>query len=285
MERQFDGPPPATPVPEGAIDTQTHIYLPGFPAAPGAIPLPEGLPSPADYARVMRRLGTERVIITQSNAHQCDNANLSACLAAMGDVARGVAAITGAESDATLAALADAGIVGARIMDLPGGAVSLASLEAVDATASRMGWMIAVQFDASNIVALEPSLSRLKSRWVLDHHGKFFSGAPRGGPERAALKRLIDGGHVWYKVAGCYESSRAPAPYADIADLTHDIAHHAPERIVWGTNWPHNLIKVAKDYPDDAALMDLVLGWLPSDAARRAALLTNPEALYNWPAG
>ncbi|MDE3121674.1 MAG: amidohydrolase family protein [Paracoccaceae bacterium] len=282
MERRYDGAPPRTPLPAGAVDCQMHMYLPGFPAQMGGPGLPLlPLPDADAYRRVMRWLGIDRVIITQANAHQRDNANLLACLAAMGDCARGVAVISDRTGEAELAALDAAGIVGARVMDLPGGAVGLGQIAEVDARAHAMGWMMAVQFDGSDILDHEPMLAGLKSRWVLDHHGKFFRGITPDGPEMAALKRLIDSGRVWYKIAGCYESSRSGGPdYEDVAAITREVARYAPERIVWGTNWPHNLARTEADYPDEAALADLTLGWLPDDRARHLALVDNPEALY-----
>ena len=279
IERPLSGRVPLIRLPKGAVDTQMHMYLPGFAAQAGGPPLPGGaLPDAGQYRRLMSWLGIDRVIITQGNAHQRDNSNLVACLAEMGPIARGVAAIAGEEPDGALDALAEAGVVGARIMDLPGGAVGLEALEAVDARASTRGWMVAVQFDGGNILEHEARLKKLKSRWVLDHHGKFFAGITPDSPEVAAVRRLIDGGNCWFKFAGVYESSRSGGPdYADVAAVARAIAAHAPERVVWGTNWPHNLAKTTEDYPDDAALTDTVLGWLPDDGGRRLALVDHPE--------
>jgi D-galactarolactone isomerase len=282
LVRALSGRPPRIRLPNGAVDTQMHMYLPGFPTRPGGPPLPAGtLPDADQYRMVMARLGIDRVIITQGNAHQRDNANLVACLAAMGDVARGVAVIDAGTPESQLEALADAGVVGARIMDLPGGAVGLSALEAVDERAAARGWMLAVQFDGSDILEYESRLMKLKSRWVLDHHGKFLSSTAPEAPQVAAVKRLIDRGNCWFKFAGAYETSKSGGPdYADVAAVSRTIASYAPERIVWGTNWPHNLVRTDADYPDDADLTDTVLGWLPDEAARRLALVDNPERLY-----
>ena len=282
LVRTLSGRPPKIPLPKGTVDTQMHMYLPGFPALAGGPALPAGaLPDAVQYRQFMRWLGIDRVIITQGNAHQRDNANLIACLNMMGDIARGVAAFGGEASEAELDVLSAAGVIGARIMDLPGGGVTLDELEAVDARAAARDWMVAIQFDGSNILQHEARLQKLKSRWVFDHHGKFFSGAAPDGPEVAAVKRLIDGGNCWFKFAGAYESSRDGGPdYADVAALSRAIAAHAPERIVWGSNWPHNLAKTNADYPDDAELTDTVLGWLPDAAVRHRALVENPERLF-----
>jgi D-galactarolactone isomerase len=282
LVRTLKGPPPRTPLPRGTVDAQMHMYLPGFPAMPGGPDLPVGaLPDAGQYRSVMKWLGIDRVIITQGNAHQRDNSNLVACLAAMGDVARGVAVIDSTTTEAELDRLSAAGIVGARIMDLPGGAVGLGELEAIDAKAAARGWMVAMQFDGTKILEHEKRLAALKSRWVFDHHGKFFGGVASDGPEVAAVKRLIDRGNCWFKFAGAYESSKTGRPdFADVAAVSKTVANHAPERIVWGSNWPHNLARQQSDYPDDAALTDTILGWLADDHSRHLALVENPEQLF-----
>jgi D-galactarolactone isomerase len=283
--RPVAGSLPNTILPRGAVDAQMHMYLPGFPARPGGPDLPAGaLPDADQYRSVMRWLGIDRVIITQGNAHQRDNSNLVACLDEMGEVARGVGVMDSTTSEAELDRLSAAGVVGARIMDLPGGAVGLSELEAIDAKAAARGWMIAVQFDGTKILEHETRLRAIKSRWVLDHHGKFFGGVAPDGPEVAAVKRLIDGGNCWFKFAGAYESSKSGAPaYDDVGAVSQAIASHAPERIVWGTNWPHNLARTTADYPDDAALTDTILGWLPDDRTRHLALVETPEKLFGLP--
>jgi D-galactarolactone isomerase len=280
MLRTFTGTPPRTKLPPGSIDTQMHMYLPGYPSAPGSIPLPAAAPGPDEYRQVMRWLGVDRVIITQGNAHGRDNANLLACLAAMGDCARGVGIIDATTSEKQMAELAAAGVVGARIMDLPGGAVGLSELREVDARAFERGWYLAVQFNGSDILDHLPLLLSLRSRWVLDHHGKFLRGTTPDSREIGAVKRLLDTGRCWYKLAGCYESSLTGAPdFADVAAMTRTVAAHAPTRVVWGTNWPHNQAANAATYPDDARLLDRVLGWLPDDDARRLAVTDNAADL------
>ena len=285
IERTLSGRPPEPRLPKGTVDAQMHIYLPGFPSLPGGPPLPaEPLPDAAAYRQVMAWLGIDRVIITQGNAHQRDNANTLACVAAMGAAARAVVVINETTSDADMRALSASGAVGARIMDLPGGAVGLDALEAIDARAHAADWMIAVQFDGNRMLDHLPRLERIRSRWVLDHHGKFLAGVDPDGPEIAALLKLIDRGNVWFKFAGVYESSRAGWPYEDVAAFSRRIANHAPERIIWGSNWPHNMIRKTADYPDDARLAELVLGWLSNDRAKHLALVENPEHLFKLPA-
>ncbi|XUY26896.1 amidohydrolase family protein [Agrobacterium sp. rho-8.1] len=281
--RTFDGDKPRMVMPKGAIDTQMHMYLPGFPALEGGPPVPGGTPGPEEYRRLMNWLGIERVVITQGNAHQRDNGNLIASLRAMGNVAKGVAVVTRQTPLDAIQEMIDVGVIGARIMDLPGGAVDLTHLEEVDSIAQELGWCIAVQFDGSHILDHEERLAAVKSRWIFDHHGKFFAGVTPDSPQISALKRLIDKGNCWFKFAGCYESSRSGGPeFDDIAAVARVIAAHAPDRIIWGTNWPHNNAKTTADYPNDADLLGRVLSWLPSQEARRKALVTNPEELFGF---
>ncbi len=286
LVRALSGRKPLVALPKGSVDTQMHMYLPGFPALPGGPSLPAGdLPTPAQYRKVMEWLGIDRVIITQGNAQQRDNANIVACLREMGDRARGVAAVGPEVTERELDLLASAGVVGLRIMDLPGGAIGLPALEELDAMAAARGWMLAIQFDGSNIVEHEPRLARLKSRWVFDHHGKFFCGVTPESAQGAPTRRLNDGGRCWFKFAGAYESSKSGGPdFEDIAAVARAIAIHAPERIVWGTNWPHNLAREQKDYPDDVALLETVMSWFPDEEARHRALVENPEELFGLPA-
>ena len=281
IDRALDGPPPATPVPPGAIDTQMHVYLPGFPAAHGAPPIPDGPAGIDEYRRVARRLGLSRVVITQGNAHGRDNANLLAALAAFGDAARGVAVITGETSDAEMRRLTDGGVTGARIMDLSGGAVGLHDLAAVDARAAAFGWCLAVQFDGARLIDEAERLTALRSNWILDHHGKFFDGITPSSPEMTVLKRLLDTGRCWFKFAACYESSHSGPPhYEDVGAIARAVAAHAPDRIVWGTNWPHVSIRRTEDYPDDAQLFDLAMSWLPDERTRNQVLVETPDALF-----
>ena len=97
-------------------------------------------------------------------------------------------------------------------MNLPGGAVGLEALGPVDAMACDMGWSVNVQFDGGEILDRLPALKGIRARWILDHHGKFFAGATPGDARIAAVKRLIDRGNCWFKMAGGYESSRSGAP-------------------------------------------------------------------------
>jgi D-galactarolactone isomerase len=279
IERKLTGAALTKPLPKGTIDTQMHLYAPGFGPADGCSMPPEPLPDAACYKQVRDWLGIDRFVITQGNSHGRNNENLLACLREVGPIARGVAAICGGTSEAEIARLTEGGVVGARIMDLPGGAVGFDEVAAVDAQCRNADWALVVQMDGGRLSERLPTLEALKSNWVLDHHGKFFDGASQ--VEIDAVLRLIDRGNCYFKFAACYESAQEAWPYEDIAQVARRVAEYAPDRVIWGTNWPHNQAKTTAGYPDDGALADLVLGWLP-EAAREQVLVTNPARLYRF---
>lgn len=283
LSRPLPARGPRLALPAGATDCQTHMFLPGHAPAPGRMTPPAGAVSPADYRALMARLGIERVVVTQSNAHGFDNANLLACLREMGACARGVAAIAPDISDSDLHRLHAAGIRGARIMELNGGATGLAQLAEIDARCAAMDWTLAVQFDGSTILERMTLLHRLQSRWILDHHGKFLGGIAPDALEVTAVLSLIDRGNCWFKFSACYESSLTGGPdYADVGAVAREIAAYAPERLVWGTNWPHNMVSDPADWPDDAHLLDLAQDWAGSEKARRRMLVDNPAFLFGF---
>jgi D-galactarolactone isomerase len=283
MKRKLSGEKPKLVMPAGAIDTQMHAYLDGFAAQPGGMPLPKGRAGVAEYRAVMDWLGIERVVVTQGNAHQFDNKNLLAALTSLGPTSRGVALVTDETSVAELERLHAAGVRGARIMDLPGGAVGLDRLGEVNARVSGLGWCVAVQFDGSHIPEHLPMLERIEGRYIIDHHGKFFCGVTPDDPRVEAVKRLIDRGNCYFKLAACYESSKfGPPHYEDIGKVAKAIVAFAPERVIWGTNWPHNAATREEDYPDDAHLLDLLLDWAPAVADRRRILVENPADLFGF---
>ena len=282
IERTLSGRASRHVLPDGIIDTQNHIYAPDFPAMPGGPGLPIGMPDAEQYQKLCGWLGIAKTVVTVANAYQRDNDCLLQILRKFGIDAHGVAAIPPNITDQALMDLIDGGIVGARIMDLPGGAYDFSYIKDLDQKTSANELMIAVQFDGNTITRKFSTLANLKSNFVIDHHGKFFKPIEPNSIEVNRLKYLIDQGNCWYKFAGCYESSAiGPPHYQDVATIASLIAEHAPERIVWGTNWPHNGAKSQEDYPNDMDLLDLALDWVPSEHHKRL-LVQNPAELFRF---
>ena len=282
IERTLTGRASRHVLPDGIIDTQSHIYAPDFPVMPGGPGLPVGMPDQKQYRELCSWLGITKTVITVANAYQRDNDCLLHVLREFGADARGVAAISPNITDQSLMALIDQGIVGARIMDLHGGAYNFSHIKNLDQKTSANELMIAVQFDGNTIAEKLSILVDLKSNFVIDHHGKFFKSVEPNALEVDCLKKLIDRGNCWYKFAGCYESSTVGPPhYPDVALIARVIANYAPERIIWGTNWPHNNAKSQNDYPNDMDLLDMALDWVPSEHHKKL-LFHNPAELFRF---
>jgi D-galactarolactone isomerase len=278
--RPLDGPAPKLKAPAGATDCHMHIYMPGFTAQPGG-PLIAELATPEDYAVVQKRLGLARVVVTQSNAYQFDNGSTLAALDAFGkDKARAVIVVSPEMSVAELRQLDQRGVRGARIMDLAG-AVKIAGMKPVERLAREVGWHLMVQFNGCEIDRHLDALQAIGTNYIIDNIGKFMPPAPAGDRRVDAILRLIDRGNCWFKIAGAYETSLTGGPgFADVAPIAKRVIAHAPERILWGSNWPHVGVPRAA-YPDDAVLLDVLLDWA-SPEVRQKILVDNPAELYGF---
>lgn len=282
LKRKLTGRPSRLSLPPGIIDTQNHIYDSRFSSHPAGPSVPEGCPNILDYLKMADWLGIARTVVTVANAHQTDNESLLAVLSELGDRARGIAAFTADMTDQQINRLIKGGVVGARIMDLPGGAVRFDKLLEIDALTAPRDLMMAVQFDGNTILEKAIWLHKVRSQFVIDHHAKFFKSVDPKGPEVDEIKSLIDKGNCWFKFAGCYESSTVGAPeYDDVAAVAREIASYAPDRIVWGSNWPHNAATSTQAYPDDMDLLEVALSWIDSKHHGKV-LVENPEILYQF---
>jgi len=272
---------PRLATPPGACDTHMHVYDAAVPSAPGGPPIPGHFPA-TRYRELQARLGLARVIVVQPNAYQDDNRVTLDAIRVIGAGARGVGVVKPEVSDAEIERLAHGGIVAQRIFHLPNGAVSFAQMDEVMARVHPFGWHANIQLDGRELPRYEAQIARLPGRFVIDHTGKYLEPV---APDHAAFKallRLVDTGRCWVKLSAPYETSRTGAPgYEDVARLARALAQHAPERMLWASNWPHP--SAPQDaIPDDADLLDLLLDWAPDDATRRRILVDNPAALYGF---
>ncbi|MHB0775383.1 amidohydrolase family protein [Halomonas sp. WWR20] len=279
--RPLDGPAPVLKVPPGATDCHIHIYLPGFEAQPGGPAIAE-LATVEDYRRLQRRLGLERVVVTQPNAYQRDNSALLVALDQLGtQAARGVAAVTPDTPASDLQAWHAKGVRGARIMNLPGGAVTNDEMLAVEQQIRPLGWHLMVQFNGCKLNDYLDDLRRIEGEYIIDHIGKFMPPVPADDARVDEILRLLDRGNAWFKICAGYEASQTGGPgYADIGAIAKRVIAHAPERIIWGSNWPH--VGVSREqYPDDAEQLDVLLQWAGPDVHRKI-LVDNPVRLYGF---
>ena len=272
---------PRLHLPPGAVDTQIHVYHAEVPPQPGGPPLPGDYREEA-YQRVQKRLGLERVVVVQANAYQYDNSVLLGAMKKLGPNAKGVAVVNEKTPEAELERLSKAGVVGQRIFQLPWGAVGFDRMQAVMSRVQPFGWHATVQLDGRELPKWEAEIKKLPGRFLIDHIGKFLEPVSVESDAFTALLRLVDTGRCWVKLAAAYETSKVGAPsYEDVSKLARALVKHAPERMVWGSNWPHPSAPKDK-VPDDADLLDLMLDWAPQEAVRRRIFLDNPVELYGF---
>lgn len=270
--------PPMLVLPEGATDCHHHIFDPRFPRPNGR----QGIwGTVADYRLLRRRLGLTRSVITSPQSYAFDNSCLIDALNQLGESARGVAAVRLDVSDTELDRLHAHGVRGIRLYLIgdaptpPEGFVDYAR------RIERLGWHIQmVAVDGNALVAAEAALQKLPCTLVIDHFG--YVTQPEGirHPSMAALCRLLDKGNVYVKLSAPYISSRiGPPDYADLDPVAMTLVRTSPERLLWGTDWPHPLV-ATEPKPDDAAMLDRLALWAPDEAVRYRILVENPERLY-----
>lgn len=279
--RPLTGPPPTLKAPAGATDCHMHLYLPGYEAQPGGPNIAE-LATVADYRVVQQRLSLERVVVTQSNAYQFDNRSILKGVAEIGqESARAIVAVPTDVSESQVEALHAQGARGARIMQLPGGAVGLDGLAAVEARVKAFGWHLMVQFNSREINDYMNTLNAIKTDYIIDHIGKFMPPVAADDHRVDQLLSLLDRGNAWIKICGGYETSLSGGPdYADVSPIAKRLIEHAPERVIWGSNWPHVAVP-REQYPDDAEQLDTLLHWA-NEHVRQKILVDNPATLYGF---
>ena len=265
--------------PDLSCDCHVHVYDPAYPLVSTATFVPPVAPVQALMA-MHRSLGLTRAVVVQPTGYGFDNRCTLAALAALGGAGRAVVVIDASADDATLQSLHAAGARGVRFMMLAGGVLSWDALESVAARIQPLGWHINLQMNGCDLPQFADRLTRLPVSLVIDHLGKFLPPPAADAPAFRALRALLDGGRCWVKLSAPYESSQSGAPgYTDVSALATELARDYPERCLWASNWPH---PNRQPVPDDAAMLDLLRSWAPTDAAVRRILVDNPQVLYGF---
>jgi D-galactarolactone isomerase len=278
---------PKLEAPANACDCHMHIYdgarFP--PARPGPQSRMQENAAVAQYRLLQRRLGTMRTVIVTPAAYVTDNRVTLDAIEQLGRAnTRGVAVVHPSVTDAELKTLADGGVRGIRftVFDPRSAAVSIDMIEPLAKRVADLGWHIQIHMLAGQIVENAALLESLPTPVVFDHMGRLPQPNPVAHPAFAIIRRMIDKGRTWVKLAGAYQDTNVGAPtYADKTAVAQACIAHAPERVVWGSDWPHPTEK-PEHKPNDAALFDLLAVWAPDEAQRRRILVSNPEALYGF---
>jgi len=278
---------PRIPFPRGACDTHAHIFGPAaqFPYAAERIYTPPDS-TWADYCALLRTLGVERAVLVQPSVYGTDNAAMLSALAGAGPGLRAVAVVQDDIAAGELESLNQAGVRGLRfnVVDRRE-ARNVVPADVLRALARRIapfGWHIELLINLDHAEGFAATLADLPVPIVIGHMGY-----PRDGvrafmesPAFADLMRLLDGGRCWIKLTGPYRISPRPLPYDDVDALAQTLAKAAPERMLWGTDWPHVMLKGRM--ANDGDLCDLIERWMPDATARTRILVDNPAELYGF---
>lgn len=274
---------PAYRPPAGAVDAHCHVFGPEarFPFAP------ERKYTPCDASReqlfaLRDYLGFERNVIVQATCHGNDNRALVDALKHSNGKARGVASVARGVTDAELREMHAAGVRGTRF-NFVRRLVDFTPREVLAEIAQRiapLGWHVVVYFEAQDLPELWDFFTTLPTTVVVDHMGRPDVSKPPDGPEFALFQRLMrEHVNVWSKVT-CPErlSKSGPPGYDDVVPFARRLVETFPERVLWGTDWPHPNMK--SHMPDDGKLVDYIPRIASTPGLQRKLLVDNPMRLY-----
>jgi D-galactarolactone isomerase len=271
---------PKLKAPPNAADCHLHIYDAKYPAAANAVlHPPDALVD--DYRVLQRRLGTARQVIIQPSTYGTDNRCALAALAAFGKSARMIAVVNDTVTDAELKRLDGLGVRGIRFNLAQAGATTPEMIDPLAKRIAPLGWHVQINAPADKILEVMPILERIPAPVVFDHMAHLPEPNATSHPVFARVTSLLEKGRGWVKLSGAYgESKVGPPTYADSTVVARAYVAAAPERCVWGSDWPHPTEQNLK--PDDAVLFDLLMEWAPDPATRHRILVENPEQLYRF---
>jgi 2-pyrone-4,6-dicarboxylate lactonase len=274
---------PRLVLPPLACDSHFHVFGPHkrFPFAPDRTFTPADAPK-EDLFRLHAFLGFERGVFVQSSCHGHDHAALVDLLAAGQGRYRGVALLTPSMSEAEVERLDDAGVRGVRLhFHFPhlGAPMPRDDMRKVIALAELYGWHIALHLGGNGVVDHYEFITSIEAPVVIDHMGRIDVAEGLNGKPFSVLRRLLDRGNIWVKLSGADRITKQSYPYADAVPFARALAAHAPERVVWGTDWPHPNHKAV---PNDGDLVDLIADIAPDEKVRRRMLVDNPAKLFGF---
>ena len=280
----FHPRPPREAFPPGATDCHAHVFGPAarYPLSPrrGYTP-PDCLL--ADYRRMLATIGCTRAVLVQPSVYGTDNRAHLDALAEAGPAFRMVAVLEPDVPATELERLHAAGVRGVRFNLVSKGGGTAEGLARMAARIAALGWHVQVFATADALARLEPELARLPVPVVIDHMGHVTTELGLAHAGFQALLRLLRGGNAWVKLSGAYRTSREPrAPFSDVVPYARALIEAAPQRCVWGSDWPHPMVN-DRPMPNDGDLADLLADWAPDAAQRQRILVDNPAALYGFP--
>ena len=279
----IDPPPDADPhpprhftLPAGAVDTHAHVIGTRYIDERSYTPHP----APASaYLRMLDATGMTYGVLIQVSVHGTVNRLLVETLRDNPRRLRGVAVTPPDLGDGGWRELKEAGVVGLRLNTTTGGGVGGAGPDRYEAICAGLGWHLQFLVEPGKLPALAGQVSRLRVPAVFDHMGYLDPSVGMGNEAQTLVQLVRDG--AWVKLSGGFRNSRQAPPYADTVPIARALVEAAPERCVWGSDWPH--LSFRGTMPNTGDLLDLLAEWAPDEKIRNAILVDNPHRLYGFP--
>jgi 2-pyrone-4,6-dicarboxylate lactonase len=269
-------PPVCFQVPVGAVDTHAHIVGDSFVPERSYTPV-EALAR--DYLAMLDATDMTYGVLVQVSVHGTDNTLLVNTLRAHPRRLRGIAVVPHNLSDSALGELNEAGVVGLRLNTVSGGGIGLDHLADYEDLCAEMNWHLQFLTHANRLGPVASRLSKLRVPFVIDHMGNFDVDAGTDSADwQLVLKLIADGG--WVKLSGGYRLS-ATRGYADTIPFAQSLIDVAPQRCVWGSDWPQ--VGFWGRMPNVGDLLDVLAKSTPDPVVRDAVLVANPARLYGFP--
>jgi predicted TIM-barrel fold metal-dependent hydrolase len=273
--------------PPGACDTHLHVYGPSevYPLVAERNYTPDPCSTLDDYLKVHHTLGLERAVIITGSANGTNNRVTMDALARMDGKFKGLALLDVGITDAELLRLKDGGFTGFRVKVNGKGGSSFDETKKLIARVRGFDWHVEFMSQSmAEIIGAVPFLRSLQLPYVFDH---LAHAEPRQNNHDREFNELLailkNEEHAWISLYSFYQSSESGAPfYADMVDVVRAIIEARPDRVIWGSNWPH--AGIAVPIPNDGDLIDFLLAAAPAENTRKLILADNPAKLYGWPA-
>lgn len=277
-------------LPDGSCDSHAHIFGPAsiYPYSAGRSYTPHDA-SLEDYSRLLKHLGFQRAVMVQPSVYGTDNRLMCDALkrAQSGDNLgiewRGIAVLDEDVSDSALADMNNLGVRGIRLNLLFSGAdVGFEQVRRIADCIAPLGWHLQFLIDITTFDNFATRLSELPVESVIDHIGHFPARLGPDTPQFKDLKSLLKEGKSWVKLSGPNRiSSHDSAPYDDARRLAQNLVESSPDRLVFGTDWPH--VKLPGTMPDDGELVNELYRWIGDDQSLAEKILVqNPRLLYGF---
>lgn len=278
---------PKLKLPPRACDTHAHIMGPKarYAYSPARIYTPPDCLLP-DYLKMLATLGVERAVLVQPSVYGTDNTVMLEAMMAAGDRFRGVAVVADNISDTELKKLDAAGVRGVRVnivdvKDRNPGTLPMGMLKKLALRVAPLGWHMEFLMHADEFPDLDRAFAGFPVDIVLGHLGYMKTDKGLANAGFRALLNLMKAGRAWVKLTGPSRiTTTGGLPYAEVVPYARALIDANPERVIWGTDWPHVIIKTPM--PNDGDLADLLSDWIPDARQREQVLVRNPARLYGF---